>query len=212
MALSKGLRKSVPLATAIVSPPIPSTPRRLVSLSLLAGGLRPHANTSKPRSLWPAAQWSVDSLSNACTRARPAMHGRWHFLKNFGTGSLRRSETTSKGKIKAERSCDGHVQWLAPVIPDGGLVLAEPGAVVEYIIAKYGKGRLALDPSHPDAPISVASQLFRSMTRFSIEPDKQGGHQDLASLPKFGSESFWGSEIDHQLELGRLRHRQIARP
>jgi glutathione S-transferase len=38
----------------------------------------------------------------------------------------------------------------APVITDGGLVLAESGAIVEYIVAKYGNGRLALKPDHPD--------------------------------------------------------------
>ncbi len=38
----------------------------------------------------------------------------------------------------------------APVITDGDLVLAESGAIMEYIIAKYGEGRLALGPSHPD--------------------------------------------------------------
>ncbi len=42
-----------------------------------------------------------------------------------------------------------HPIGTAPVITDGGLVLAESGAVVEYIIAKYGKGRLALAPDHP---------------------------------------------------------------
>jgi glutathione S-transferase len=43
-----------------------------------------------------------------------------------------------------------HPIGTAPVITDGELVLAESGAVVEYIIAKYGKGRLALAPDHPD--------------------------------------------------------------
>ena len=43
-----------------------------------------------------------------------------------------------------------HPIGAAPVITDGGLVLAESGAVVEYIIAKYGSGRLALTPDHPD--------------------------------------------------------------
>ena len=38
----------------------------------------------------------------------------------------------------------------APVIEDDGLVLAESGAIVEYLIAKYGKGRLVLAPDHPD--------------------------------------------------------------
>jgi glutathione S-transferase len=43
-----------------------------------------------------------------------------------------------------------HPIGAAPVITDGDLVLAESGAVVEYIIGKYGNGRLALKPDHPD--------------------------------------------------------------
>ena len=37
-----------------------------------------------------------------------------------------------------------HPIGAAPIITDGDLVLAESGAVVEYITAKYGKGRLTL--------------------------------------------------------------------
>ena len=43
-----------------------------------------------------------------------------------------------------------HPLGAAPVITDGELVLAESGAIIEYIIAKYGGGRLALDSKHPD--------------------------------------------------------------
>ncbi|MFB9266293.1 glutathione S-transferase family protein [Bradyrhizobium erythrophlei] len=43
-----------------------------------------------------------------------------------------------------------HPTGTAPVITDGALVLAESGAVVEYIIGKYGNGRLAPKPDHPD--------------------------------------------------------------
>ena len=43
-----------------------------------------------------------------------------------------------------------HHIGAAPVITDGGVVLAESGAVVDYIIAKYGKGRLTLSVDHPD--------------------------------------------------------------
>jgi glutathione S-transferase len=43
-----------------------------------------------------------------------------------------------------------HPIGTAPVISDGDLVLAESGAVVDYIIAKYGNGRLRLSPDHPD--------------------------------------------------------------
>jgi glutathione S-transferase len=43
-----------------------------------------------------------------------------------------------------------HPIGSAPVIRDGDVVLAESGAIVEYIAAKYGKGRLVLLPDHPD--------------------------------------------------------------
>jgi len=43
-----------------------------------------------------------------------------------------------------------HPLGAAPVISDGDLVLAESGAIVDYIIAKHGGGRLALAPAHPD--------------------------------------------------------------
>jgi len=43
-----------------------------------------------------------------------------------------------------------HPIGSAPVITDGDLVLAESGAIVEYIIAKYGNGRLVLRADDPD--------------------------------------------------------------
>lgn len=43
-----------------------------------------------------------------------------------------------------------HPMGAAPVITDGELVLAESGAIIEYIVAKHGKGRLTLAPDHPD--------------------------------------------------------------
>ena len=43
-----------------------------------------------------------------------------------------------------------HPMGTAPVITEDDLVLAESGAIMEYIIAKHGGGRLALGPAHPD--------------------------------------------------------------
>ena len=43
-----------------------------------------------------------------------------------------------------------HPLGAAPVIQDGDIVLAESGAIVEYITAKYGAGRLTLRPDDPD--------------------------------------------------------------
>ena len=43
-----------------------------------------------------------------------------------------------------------HPIGTAPVVTDGGLVLGESGAIIEYIIAKYGGGRLARQAGHPE--------------------------------------------------------------
>ena len=42
-----------------------------------------------------------------------------------------------------------HPSETAPVVTDGDLTLAESGAIVEYILAKYGEGRLAIAPGQP---------------------------------------------------------------
>jgi glutathione S-transferase len=42
-----------------------------------------------------------------------------------------------------------HPLGRAPVIRDGDTVLAESGAIVEYIVHRYGQDRLALRPEHP---------------------------------------------------------------
>jgi len=43
-----------------------------------------------------------------------------------------------------------HPMGIAPVITDGSLVLAESGAIIQYVIEKYGNGRLAIGPDKPN--------------------------------------------------------------
>ena len=43
-----------------------------------------------------------------------------------------------------------HPMGMAPVITDGPLVLGESGAIVDYIIGKYGNGRLSVRPDQPN--------------------------------------------------------------
>jgi glutathione S-transferase len=45
-----------------------------------------------------------------------------------------------------------HPIGSAPVITDGDVVLAESAAIIEYLLARHGGGRLALPPDHPDFP------------------------------------------------------------
>ncbi len=45
-----------------------------------------------------------------------------------------------------------HPFETAPVITDGDLTLGESGAIIDYIIGKYGHGRLAVGPEAPNFP------------------------------------------------------------
>lgn len=76
-----------------------------------------------------------------------------------------------------------HPLGRAPVIRDGDTVLAESGAIVEYVIARHGGGRLAVPPTAPDfarylywlhyAEGSLMLQLLResSLDRMLPDPD-----------------------------------------
>jgi glutathione S-transferase len=43
-----------------------------------------------------------------------------------------------------------HPMGIAPVITDGDVVLGESGAIVDYIVGKYGEGRLSVPPEAPN--------------------------------------------------------------
>ena len=85
---------------------------------------------------------------------------------------------------------DLHPLGAAPVISDGDLLLAESGAIVDYLIAKHGAGRLALGPTHPDfaqylywfhfANANLQSNMGRNMIvrRLDLAPD----HPVLAAV------------------------------
>lgn len=45
-----------------------------------------------------------------------------------------------------------HPMGIAPVITDGDLVLGESGAIIDYLIARHGNGRLAVRPEQPNFP------------------------------------------------------------
>jgi len=43
-----------------------------------------------------------------------------------------------------------HPIGIAPIITDGDVVLPESGAIIQYVIGKYGNGRLAVGPAAPN--------------------------------------------------------------
>lgn len=57
-----------------------------------------------------------------------------------------------------------HPMGIAPVITDGDLVLGESGAIIEYIIAKYGNGHLAIGPEQAGFPAYLFWLHFANAT------------------------------------------------
>ncbi|PWY94339.1 glutathione S-transferase [Aspergillus sclerotioniger CBS 115572] len=43
-----------------------------------------------------------------------------------------------------------HWSGTAPIIEDNGVILGETMAITEYILTKYGNGRIVVPPSHPN--------------------------------------------------------------
>ncbi len=79
---------------------------------------------------------------------------------------------------------DAHALGRAPVIRDGDVTLAESGAIVEYLIARHGQGRLSVAPDRPEfaaylywlhyAEGSLMLQLLREWTLDRMLPDADG--------------------------------------
>ena len=85
-----------------------------------------------------------------------------------------------------------HPIGTAPVISDGRMVLGESGAIVEYLIQKYGGARLARREGHPEfadylywlhfANGSFQALLHRTLVARRLEPPPE--HRVLADLQK----------------------------
>src|ERR671931_1622783 len=85
-----------------------------------------------------------------------------------------------------------HPIGTAPVITDGKLVLGESGAIIEYLLAKYGKRRFARQFGHPEfanylywlhfANGSFQALLHRTLVARRLEPPPE--HRVLADLHK----------------------------
>ena len=69
-----------------------------------------------------------------------------------------------------------HLDGTAPVITDGDLVLPESGAIIEYIIARHGNGKLGVTKDNPD----FADHLFwLHYANASFMPNHTGGMMAL---------------------------------
>jgi glutathione S-transferase len=125
-----------------------------------------------------------------------------------------------------------HPLGRAPVIRNGDVLLAESGAIVEYIVARHGGGRLSAAPSEPRfarylywlhyAEGSLMLQLLRerSLDRMLTDPGAAPEmarvrattrrHLDfvedaLTEFPYFGGETFTAADIMMAFPFTTLR-------
>jgi glutathione S-transferase len=83
-----------------------------------------------------------------------------------------------------------HPAGTAPIITDGDVVVAETGAIVEYISRRYADGRLILGPDHADfvpflfwfhyANGSVVPAFMMDVTAQRLGSAAMSGRTDLA--------------------------------
>ncbi|MGE5639325.1 MAG: glutathione S-transferase family protein [Clostridia bacterium] len=103
---------------------------------------------------------------------------------------LRRYERDSVTRLAPPEYKALHPIGTAPVIQDGDLVLGESGAIMEYVIAKHGGGRLARPAGHPEfasylywlhyANGSFQALLHRTLIARRLEPPAE--HRVLVDL------------------------------
>ena len=63
---------------------------------------------------------------------------------------IKRYERDSKTMLAPDSLREVHPLGKSPVITDDGLTLAESGAIIEYLVERYGEGRLAPKPGTPE--------------------------------------------------------------
>jgi glutathione S-transferase len=79
-----------------------------------------------------------------------------------------------------------HPQGTAPIITDGSLALAETGAIVDYILARHGGGRLVVDPQAPNFPdylywLHFGNGFFVPAAMMSIVASRMAGDNKQAA-------------------------------
>ena len=127
-----------------------------------------------------------------------------------------------------------HPAGTAPVMVDGDVLIAESGAIMQYIIARHGGGRLALPPDHPDfanylywfhfANGNLQPHMGRNMVLNRIDaakghPAALSAHERveralamvdarLGTVPYFAGSEFTAADIMNVFTLTTMRYFQ----
>ena len=99
-----------------------------------------------------------------------------------------------------------HPQGTAPIITEGSLAMAETGAIVEYILARHGRGQLVVDPQAPEFPdylywLHFGNGFFVPSAMMGIVASRMAGDNKQAA------QGFTGRlELAYRLSEERLGH------
>jgi glutathione S-transferase len=124
-----------------------------------------------------------------------------------------------------------HPAGTAPIITDGDLALGESGAILDYIIGRYGNGRLAVTSAHPNFPdylywfhfangsMMPSALIELVITMVTGRPDAPGTEQlrkrgdiafamvekRLGEVPYFAGDQFTAADIMMHYPLTSMR-------
>ena len=121
-----------------------------------------------------------------------------------------------------------HPVGTAPIITDGDVVLPESGAIIEYIIGRYGDGRLSIGPSAPNFAdylfwlhFANATMMSRHMMLLGLPQDADSPigawvrerakatwdlvEQRLGEAPYFAGDDFTAADIIMLFPLTTMR-------
>jgi glutathione S-transferase len=105
-----------------------------------------------------------------------------------------------------------HPMGTSPIIRDGQITMVETGAIVEYILSRYGKGRLTPEPGTPEHAhylqwmhFAEGSAAFSYLVEAMLAIGTKG---DAGSPRQRGLSKLWRDRNDRMLpyldeELGR---------
>src|SRR5579862_8089977 len=123
-----------------------------------------------------------------------------------------------------------HPQGTAPIITEGSLALAETGAIMDFILARHGAGRLVVGPQAPNFPdylywlhfgngffvpsammVIVASRMLGNNTQAAqgftgrLDLAYRLSEQRLGKVPYFAGPDFTAADIMMFFPLTTMR-------
>jgi glutathione S-transferase len=92
-------------------------------------------------------------------------------LEELGLGyEIKKYQRDPKSMLAPPELRAIHPLGKSPVIQDGDTIVAESGAIIEYLVGRYGGGRLGPPPTPPDSPERLRYTYFLHYAEGSAMP------------------------------------------